>query len=410
MKILGFNIPFTIQNKDEKTPKEALVSKEYVPLQVAIQRTTNDMSNYKNGVVYAENILSPQRYTLYQVYQGVVIDAHLSACIEQRKNLILSKKFKVVNKSGEVNEVKTELLNKKWFYDFNSNALDSMYWGYSLIQFKDLVKDEFESVELVPRQYVKPEFHIVTATFTDTEGLDYTKDPYKKWVIGVGEVRDLGLLMKAAPLIIWKKNALGAWAEFQNIFGVPARIGKTNLKDPDTMKNMVNMLANWGLSQYGVFGKDDIVELIESSNSDAFEVFDKMIERVNSEISKLILGQTSTISEKSFVGSAEVHERVLNNYAERDEQFIESVHNYQLVPFLKNFGLLSEGDYIEGDDAEEISKTEKNKLIIEFLKTGKYTIPAEYIQEELDIPVEVAETPEPVAVGMVRNRLEKYYS
>ena len=135
-----------------------------------------------------------------------------------------------------------------------------------------------------------------------------------------------------------------------------------------------------------------------------------MIERVNSEISKLILGQTSTISEKSFVGSAEVHERVLNNYAERDEQFIESVHNYQLVPFLKNFGLLGEGDYIECDDAEEISQTEKNKLIIELLKTGKYTIPAEYISEELDIPVEVAETPEPIAVGMVRNRLEKYYS
>lgn len=404
MKILGLDINW--QNKNVTKPKEADVYTEYVPLKAAIQRTNNDMGRYKTGVISAENVLNPQRYMLYQVYQGVVLDAHYSACVEQRKNLILSKKFKVV-RNGEIDEKKTALINKKWFYEFNNYALDSMYWGYSLVQFKDIVKDEFSSVELIPRQFVKPEFHIVTKTWTEITGLDYTKEPFKDWVIGIGMPQDLGLLLKASPLIIWKKNALGAWAEFQNIFGVPARIGKTNLKDPTTLNNMVDMLANWGLSQYGVFGKDDIVELIESSNSDAFEVFDKMIERVNSEISKLILGQTSTIAEKSFVGSAEVHERVLDNYAERDEQFIESVHNYQLVPLLKNFGILGEGDYIECDDSEEISKTEKNKLIIELLKTGKYTIPAEYIQEELDIPVEVAEVQNTVA--QVKNELSKYY-
>lgn len=405
MKILGLDINW--QNKNVTKPKEADVYTEYVPLKAAIQRTNNDMGRYKTGVISAENVLNPQRYMLYQVYQGVVLDAHYSACVEQRKNLILSKKFKVV-RNGEIDEKKTALINKKWFYEFNNYALDSMYWGYSLVQFKDIVKDEFSSVELIPRQFVKPEFHIVTKTWTEITGLDYTKEPFKDWVIGIGMPQDLGLLLKASPLIIWKKNALGAWAEFQNIFGVPARIGKTNLKDPTTLNNMVDMLANWGLSQYGVFGKDDIVELIESSNSDAFEVFDKMIERVNSEISKLILGQTSTISEKSFVGSAEVHERVLDNYAERDEQFIESVHNYQLVPLLKNFGILGEGDYIECDDSEEISKTEKNKLIIELLKTGKYTIPAEYITEEMGIPVEVVEQTDN-NIKDVKNELNKFY-
>jgi phage gp29-like protein len=283
-----------------------------------------------------------------------------------------------------------------------------MYWGFSLVQFHDLIKDEFSSIELIPRQFVKPEFHVVTKTWTEITGNDYLAEPYNKWCIGVGMPKDLGLLMKAAPLCIWKKNALGAWAEFQNIFGVPARIGKTNLKDAQTFQNMVDMLSNWGLSQYGVFGKDDMVELIESSNSDAYEVFDKMIERVNSEISKLILGQTSTISEKSFVGSAEVHERVLNNYAEKDEQFLESVHNYQLVPFLREFGLLGEGDRIECDDSEELSQEDHNKLVIELLKTGRYTIPPEYIEETLGIPVEVSEPMNTVAE--VKNKLEEYYN
>jgi hypothetical protein len=406
MKIPFTNIEFNLVNKDVKTPEQADIYNKFVPLKTAIYRINTDMAKYKNSVLSAENVLNPTRYSLYQVYQSVMLDAHLSACIEQRKNLILSKRFKVVGLDGEENIAKSDLINKKWFYEFNNYALDSMYWGHSLVQFKDIVKDEFECVELIPRQFVRPEFHIVVKNYADMTGNDYLKEPFKEWCIGVGMPQDLGLLLKAAPLVIWKKNALGSWAEFQNIFGVPARIGKTNLKDPATFQNMVDMLANWGLSQYGVFGKDDIVELIESSNSDAYEVFDKMIERVNSELSKLILGQTSTIAEKSFVGSAEVHERVLDNYAEKDEQFIESVHNYQLVPMLRNFGILGEGDRIECDDSEELSQIEHNKLVIELLKTGKYTIPADYIQEELGIPVEVSEQN---TVAQVKNELSKYY-
>jgi Protein of unknown function (DUF935). len=59
------------------------------------------------------------------------------------------------------------------------------------------------------------------------------------------------------------------------------------------------------------FDTDDLIELVESNRSDAYNVFDMMIQRCNSEISKLILGQTGTLDEKAYVGSAEVQERVL---------------------------------------------------------------------------------------------------
>jgi phage gp29-like protein len=134
-----------------------------------------------------------------------------------------------------------------------------------------------------------------------------------------------------------------------------------------------------------------------------------MIDRINTEISKLILGQTSTTSEKSFVGAAEVHERVLMNYEERDEQFIEGVHNYQLVPFLKEFGLLGEGDTIDCDESEELSDTGRNKMLIELVKTGKYTVPPEFIMEEFGIPVEVVEQPAAVATTAFKAKLANIY-
>ncbi|MFK5283719.1 hypothetical protein ACI3PL_29500, partial [Lacticaseibacillus paracasei] len=63
------------------------------------------------------------------------------------------------------------------------------------------------------------------------DGVFYTDEPYSNWCIGVGSKRDLGLLLKLTPLVIWKKNAMGAWAEYIEKFGVPIRVGKTDSLD-----------------------------------------------------------------------------------------------------------------------------------------------------------------------------------
>ena len=70
--------------------------------------------------------------------------------------------------------------------------------------------------------------------------------------------------MKAAPLVIWKKNALGAWAEYAEVFGVPLRIGKTNVRDEETRANMEGFLKNLGTSSYGLFDTDDLIEIVDS--------------------------------------------------------------------------------------------------------------------------------------------------
>ncbi|MFK5282397.1 hypothetical protein ACI3PL_22835, partial [Lacticaseibacillus paracasei] len=89
--------------------------------------------------------------------------------------------------------------------------------------------------------------------------VDYTELPYSDWCIGVGQKRDLGLLLKITPLVIWKKNALGAWAEFIEKFGSPIRIGKTDSNDLQSVNNMENMLKNMGVASWGLFKTDDLI-------------------------------------------------------------------------------------------------------------------------------------------------------
>jgi len=406
MKLFGYNIDFNkVQDVSVNMPKTADIRKR-ITTPTQLYRGFTNIETYKLAVTRAESLTAPQRSELYKVYKNIELDAHLTAAVNQRKNLTLSKDFDV-KLNGEENEELEYIIKQKWFRDFIDYSLDAIYYGHSLIQFDSVIDNAFKSVELVPREYVKPEFHIVTNTYADLSGTDYLEAPYNNWCIGVGKPRDLGLYMKAAPLVIWKKNALGAWSEFVEIFGSPIRIGKTDVRDEETRANMESMLKNMGVASYGVFDTGDLIELVESNRSDAFQVFDMMIQRCNSEISKLILGQTGTLDEKAYVGSAEVQERVLKNVAYNDEFFIEGVLNYQLVPMMTRLGIFPEGVTISVKAEDDLTLIEQSKIDIELIKTGKFTFTPEYLEEKYGSEVVIVN--DPTDVVNIKNRLDNLY-
>lgn len=397
-----------VQDVSVNMPPQADIRRR-ITTPTQLYRSRQDIADLKSAIIRAESLTAPQRASLYKIYQNIVLDAHLSACMEQRKNLTLCLDYDVVDKEGNEDEELEKIIETKWFRDFLDLSLDSIFYGYSLVQFDSIIDNTFKNVELVPREYVKSEFHIVTNTYADLEGTDYLENPYRNWCIGVGKPKDLGLLMKAAPLVMWKMNALGAWAEYVEIFGTPIRIGKTNVRDEESRGNMESMLRNMGTAAYGVFDTDDLIELVEGNSTDAYMVFDMMIARCNSELSKLILGQTGTMDEKAFVGSAEVQERILDKVGYNDEFFVENVLNTQLVPMLTRLGLWKDGYKIKVAKDQEFTLDQKSKFDIEILKTGKFTFSPEYLLENYGSEVIEVALPDTTSVKAVKNSLDKYY-
>lgn len=409
MKIAGLHIPFTkLENVSRPIPTMADLLEFLQKPQQQIFRTQQEITDFKLALTTAEGEYNPNRYLLYKLYNDVVLDSHLTSCIQQRKNLTLSKKFKVVNGAGEEIPQLTKLIETKWFRDFLDYSLDSIYWGYSLIQFDDLINDSFKAIELVPRIYVKPEKHIVCKNWSDITGEDYLESPFKEWCIGVGRVKDLGLLMKASPLIIWKKNAIGAWSDYQNKFGSPIVQGTTDATDKTTLEKFDAFLANMQRAPWIRLRSNEKVAFTETTKQDAHMVFDALIERCNSEISKLILGQTGTTAEKSFVGSAEVHERILATYAELDEQFINSVCNYQLIPLMDGLGIRFGGAKIVCDNSEELTALDQIKVDAELMKY--YDIPESEILDSYGRTVVKKAEPVDTGFGNVKNKLDEYYN
>lgn len=382
--------------KTVKNKKNVDIQKVTVKVETQLYRARQDIGKLKAALQSAESIIAPQRYLLYQTYKDVVLDGHLTGCIENRINMTLSRQHQFLNKDGSVNDEATKLLNTKWFYDYARYVLESPYYGFSLIQFGDLCDTGFKSASLVPRIYVKPEFHLVTDNYASVTGNNYLEDPFCYWCVGVGDDKDLGILKQASVYAIYKKNALAAWAEFCEVFGVPLRVGKTDMNDPIAVQNMQNFLKNMGMSAYAILGKNDLIEVMAQNRTDAFGVFDEMIQRCNNEMSKLVMGSTGVMDEKAHVGAAEAHREVSNRYMERDEHMLENATNLQLKPVMAYHGLVSDELTYKISDVEDLSLEARGKLEIELLKTGKYIIPAEYIQKTYGTPVEMVKEPVPV--------------
>ena len=146
-----------------------------------------------------------------------------------------------------------------------------------------------------------PEFGVLLQQLGDDpkKGIDYRTGPIADWCVEVGDSTDLGLLLKCSPHSLSKKNMAAYWDVFGEIFGMPMRIAKTTSQNPSDRKQIEAMLAEMGAAAWGLFPDGTEIDIKESTRGDAYNVYDKRIDRCNSEISKGILNQTMTIDSGS---------------------------------------------------------------------------------------------------------------
>jgi phage gp29-like protein len=393
-------IPFTnikignVTDKDVNRPTGADILKKIQITQLT--RVKEDVNRWRTALNQAESKLSPDRTDLVRVFQDITLDAHLTSLLNTVRLKVLASAFYIENESGDIDDVLTERFRKAWFRDLVSHAVDADFYGASLVQLGSIKDDVFTSSTLIPREYVIPERRAVKKNMRITQAdlLFFDELPWSNWVIFIEKPGNLGLLTKAAPLVIWKKNVLGAWSEAAELFGMPVRMGKTDINNPKAYSNMVSMLENMGSAAYGVFDNDDELQYIEITKSDYFQVYDKLVERVNSELSKLILGQTMTSDNGSSRSQAEVHERVLDDYISGVKRTIGDVVNDQLLPLMRVHGIFPKGYRFKWDDELKVSLEVRFKWVVELLGTKQFEIAADWIEQTFGIPVE--EKPEPV--------------
>ena len=367
--------------------------KMLIDLNLQTERLTRqDIAAWRAAWQRALDVENPNRNRLYDIYTDVCCDLHLTGCIGQRQGFVTRKGFKLMDKDGNVDEEATALFEAEWFDDFVTEVLDTRFWGASLIEFgapvSVLGQMRFSSVSLVPRRHVRPEYGVIVRDQNDSpdRGISYRDGALADWCIEVGKPHDLGLLLKCCPQALPKKNMLSFWDGFGEIFGMPIRIARTTSADEKERSKLENMLAKMGAAFYGVFAEGTEIEIKETTRGDAYNVYDKRIERANSELSKGTLNQTMTIDSGSSLSQSEVHLEVFEDVVEHDRKFLRNVINNKLIPFMIKHGFPLEGLTFEWDDTVEYTP-EQIRQVEQMLIQGGYEIDPDYFREKYDIHI-----------------------
>lgn len=387
-----------LANQDIKRLKKTVVE---------LQRTTDaltrrDLGDWRKAWQLAINVDSPNRQHLYDIYRDVDVDLHLSGCIQQREGFVMARSFKLVNEKDQEDEEAAKYFNTPWFKQLMKHALDANYWGHSLIELGNPITDingrmTYDGVVLIPRKHVIPEYHRVIIDLGQDwhTGIDYHEAPLSDWYVEVGQPDSLGLFLKAATQTIPKKNALAFWDTFAEIFGMPMRIARTNTRDDKERKRMEKMMSDMGTEGWGIFQEGTEIEVVESSKGDAFNVYDKRIDRANSELSKLIIGQTMTIEDGSSLSQSETHLEVFQNLVEADCDMLRDIINNQLIPRMIKHGFPLKGIHFDWDYS--VDYTPEQQVAYETMVLNEYEVDPAYFKEKYNIPVgERRQQPAPV--------------
>jgi hypothetical protein len=332
------NLKHDAPKKDKKRYSTQIQRLQSVPMAEIGQ------DKLRAAIAQAEDPNFPLRYELYMIYKEVMRDFHLKSQVRTAIFKVVKEPF-VVSKGGKPSEDLTVLLQKQWFEDCLWLALEAEFYGHSLIEFQPMQeiegRMEFTQVKLIPREHVRPETHEILLRPFDHKGIDYTMPGLDSIYLPAGDSEDLGLLADAARYAIYKKYSMGDWANSSEKFGDPILIVQTASDDEKENNKKEAWARSFGKDGYAILDDQDKINLLQrNSQGTAHLIYKDFMSAMDDENSKGVNGQVSTSDEKSFVGSAEVQERILNDYTEARLRAIYYFVNNMVLPFLvKNGGV-----------------------------------------------------------------------
>ena len=151
-----------------------------------------------------------------------------------------------------------------------------------------------------------------------------------------------GLAFPALYHWMLKSYNLASWAAFIDRFGYPIRIGKYGRKaTEDDRATLKRAVAAIGQDFGAVIPESAVIDIIEAKNTVATaNVYEKMADWIDRQLSKLVLGQTMTADAGSSRAQSETHDKVRGDIADSDiRQVAETLNSALTVPYVKlNFG------------------------------------------------------------------------
>lgn len=326
-----------------KNISDAVKGKKRIRHSGALERQPADrikmeMGNLTKAVENALDPINPDRIDLLTIYENAWKDSQVIAEREKAESYLITEPFEVLE--GEtVNKEKTKLFERPWFTHFITIAMYTDFWEYTLAEFQEQDdKGEFTDVKVFPRKHIRPFEKMIVINPTDREGISYDGKEYDFFLLELGDAEKAGKLESISKEVIWKTFARSDWSEYNERYGMPFLSVIVDADDEKEVDEAQKMAENFGNNKYIIGKTGDQIAVYPTATRASAENYKDMANFCDDQIAKLMNGQTGTSDEKSFVGAAEVHERILDKFTEARLKRVQDIVNYKLLPFLQYHG------------------------------------------------------------------------
>lgn len=323
--------------------------------------------HWEAAISMAEDPINPNRLMLYMLYKEVMRDPRLFSFIDTRIKRTTGTPFTITDANGFEDPELLEILQKPWFYRTIKWALESRFFGHSLIEFDPPVKTpdapiafQAKTNALVPREHVDPRRGQLLVYATDSTGLPF-RNNQDFCVIEFGEPDDLGMLCPLAREVIYKYYSRSDWSRASEKFGMPLLALATSGMNDTEIDKMEQMAQNFGANSYVIVDDLDRVNMLNNNaNGEMHKIYLEKIKYCDEQMVTMVTGGTATMAEKSFVGSAETQERTLGELVEDDRFWLAMTINETLFPFLiDRFGYPLKGVKFKFVEANPVTEAEQ---------------------------------------------------
>jgi phage gp29-like protein len=204
-----------------------------------------------------------------------------------------------------------------------------------------------------------------------------------------------GVARSALWAWVFKSYAMRDWARFCELFGQPIRVGKYHQgASPDDVAVLRRAAFELGSDAAAVIPQEMVLELIESgSKSASADLYHRLIDYLDRQVSKAVLGQTMTTDSGSSgsLAQAKVHEQVRRELLEADARAMAATLTRDLIAPIVRLNLGEDAPLptlkLLVEDPEDLSMLADH--VVKLTQAG-LPIPQWWVREKFGIP-EVAE-------------------
>lgn len=380
-------IPAKVANLAVKTdiPKTAQRREGYIRNIVpkTISRTRSDIATWRSALRSADSVDNPRRAKLMNLYDDVMLCAHLTSQIELRQKATLLTPFEIKVNDKTDEQVTASLNAAQWVTDLSRHILDSALYGHTLIELTTTANAaEPVAVTLLPRQNVIPEKATLLFREDDNKGVQYRDvREFGTWLLEFGKDHDYGLLNKAVPHVLFMRFAQSCWSELCEIYAIPPRYIKTDTQDPAMLDRAEAMLRDMGAAAYFIIDRTEEFQFAKGADTNG-DVYNNLIALCKEAISVLING--AVIGQDTVNGNRSKEEssiRLFEKLVQADRKMVAGYWNSVVIPALTHIGVVPAGSVFCWQQEEDIEKLWS--MVAQLLQFKD--VPNEWIEEKFGI-------------------------